>query len=188
VRRGSDTPQVFEWVDGSWLMLKYAPNPVIRLDATRLDRVMASDSNVVVGIRDMTVRLRVSRGPEGAVDISQRLHSFTRSAPLRADCYDAAKRRLGSIVNGRMAEQPMLYLGRRAVTVGNEVVYIGDVQCSILEIEKESTSGRIWFLPNSHGIQAALLMLAVAAHVEDDPDVLARRVKEFEQSNISSKE
>jgi hypothetical protein len=171
-----------ERVDGHWLVIAYPDNPTIRLDARLLDRVFANDTELVLAVGDVTVGAVISGGPNAARELAEKLAPYTRSATINSrEVYEEAKRRL-RVARGlsRDPAPPALFVGDDPVRASPNVLYIGDFKCRISDVDRYSKHALTLPLPKGR-IPAALAMLYVAAkRRSEDPELLARRIQEYE--------
>ena len=169
-----------ERVESYWLMLHYADNPPIRLDARLLDRVFVLDRDLILEVDETVVALRIA-SKDTIHELAEGLAAYTRSAPItQQDVYEDARRRLATIGEKDARMAPSLFYGNDPVLVSDEIVYVGEFACTLSDAKWYASLGAE--LPLSNGVmQAGLVMLVVAARKRtDDAAMLSRRVTEYE--------
>ena len=167
-------------VDGPWLVVAVANNPVVRVDARMLDRIGVVDEELILAVDDLDVTMWIADGTDAARHIVDELAPYTRRGPLAtAAAYRDAKRRIGrggGVYEVTVDEEPLRVTG--------EHVRVGRVAFRMSEVCEYAEAGANLPLPGGKLLQAAIATLVYAAyrrgHPSDDVALLRRRVAVYE--------
>jgi hypothetical protein len=169
--------------ESCWLVLNYPKNPTIRLDARVLDRIVASDDEIVLEANDFGIALQVRSGVAAAASIATVLAPYTRSAPMTSpETYEDAKRRLQQAMNPTAEPWPTaLVVGDDVVTISRSTLWIGSISYPHQEIAERMASAGLMEVPGGWlNASVAMLVIADLYRRPEDPEALRAMIQEYE--------
>lgn len=177
-----------EYADAGWLVLAYDGSPEVRIDLTCAERVLVDDGTLTIAVGSRSMSMGLSGGPAKAQQLLSKLSPYTRSSPIvDHEQYAEAKRLLDDVLDGR-AHRSAVTIDGNPVLLSGAYVSIGDVAFLLSELESYSLDGHYLPLP-SGPVRAAVVMLAVyAMGNRADPDLLKRRMIDYERTNVPGAE
>lgn len=171
--------------DGYWLVIRTDGYPTMRLDVRLLDRIFSADGQLFLEVDSVVIKFSTNCS---AAELAAALAPFTRSAPLREETYEDAKRRMSHASSNRTDDgSRSLYVDDLELTIRDRDVLLGGVVAgSLVELIEAAQQGMLITLQHPRGayrMDAVLGAVVVAAGLRPVEDTirLGERIAAYER-------